>query len=96
MKVLLPADASRDNTKWFVADLVLLVKHKKIGWSSFSLQCFLAMIDSPLQFLGSDKDFTKDGIDASLSTVEARCTNNCVLVVEQKPTTSILYIEFCF
>lgn len=89
VKALLPADASRDDTKRFVADLILLVKHKEVGWSSFSLECFLAMIDGPLEFLSGHKDLSKDGIDAGLATVEAGCTNNCVLVVEQEPEKSM-------
>lgn len=81
-EALLPADASRNDTKWFVADLVFLVEHKEIGWSSFSFQCFLAMIDGPLEFLGSNKDLAKDGINTGLATVEASCADNGILVVE--------------
>ena len=84
----LPADASRYNTKWLIADLVLLVELQEVGWPSLGLESILAMLDSPLELLSSNQDLTEDGIDSGLATVEARCSNNCVLVVEQEPATS--------
>jgi len=85
----LPTDASRHNTKWLVADLILLVEHQEIGWSPLSLECLLAMLDSPLELLSSDQDFAEDGIDSGLATVEARCSDDRVLVVEQEPDTLV-------
>jgi hypothetical protein len=52
--ILLPADTSRHYTKWLVADFVLLVEHEKIGGSPFSLECLLAMLNSPLQLFSRD------------------------------------------
>ena len=72
----LPADASRHNTKRLVADLILLVEHQEIGWSPLSLECLLAMLNSPLELLSSDQDFAEDGIDSGLATVEARCSDD--------------------
>lgn len=40
------------------------------------------MINSPLEFLGSNKNLAKDGIDTGLATVEARRADNSILVVE--------------
>jgi hypothetical protein len=84
----LPADASRHNTERLVADLVLLVEHEEIRWSSLSLKRLLAVLDSPLELFGGDQDFPEYGIDSSLATVKARCSNDCVLVVEQEPGMS--------
>jgi hypothetical protein len=86
--VSLPADASRYDTKRLVADLVLLVEHQKVGWSSLSLESLFAMLDSPLELLSSNQDLAENGIDSGLATVEACCSNNCVLVVEQEPASS--------
>ena len=85
----LPADASGHNTKRLIADLILLVEHQEICWSSLSLEGLLAMLDSPLELLCSDQDFAKDSIDSSLATVKARCSNNCVLVIEKEPVMSV-------
>ena len=46
------------------------------------------MLDSPLELLGGDQDFTENSIYACLATVKARCSNDCVLVVEQKSASS--------
>jgi len=78
----LPADACRYHTKRLVTNLVLLVEHQKIGWSSLSLERLFAMLNSPLELLGSDQNLTEDGIDSGLAAVEARCSNDCVLIVE--------------
>jgi hypothetical protein len=89
---LLPADTSRYNTKRLVADLIFLVKHQEIGWPSLSLESILAMLDGPLELLGSDQDLAENGIDSSLATVQARCSNDGVLVVKQKPAKSVPYM----
>ena len=78
----LPADACRYHTKRLVTNLILLVEHQKIGWSSLSLERLFAVLNGPLEFLGSDQDLTEDGIDSGLATVETRCSDDCVLVVE--------------
>lgn len=83
----LPADASRYNTKRLVADLVLLVEHQEIGWPSLSFESILAMLNSPLELLSSNQYLAENGIDSGLATVEACCSNNCVLVVEQEPAS---------
>ena len=69
----LPADASRNDTKRLVADLVFLVEHQEIGWSSLSLERLLAMLNSPLELLSSNQDLAENGIDSGLATVEACC-----------------------
>ena len=46
------------------------------------------MLDSPLELLSGNQYLTENSIDAGLATVKARCSNNCVLVVEQKPASS--------
>lgn len=46
------------------------------------------MLDSPLELLGGDQDLTEDSIHPCLATVKARCSNDCVLVVEQKSASS--------
>lgn len=84
----LPTDASGHNSKRLIADLILLVEHQEICRSSLSLEGVLAMLNSPLELLSSDQDFAEDSIDSSLATVKARCANNRVLVVEQKPSSS--------
>ena len=86
---LLPANTSRHYTKRLVADLVLLVEHQEVGRSFLSLERLFTMLDGPLELLGSNQDLAKDGIDAGLATVEARCSNNCVLVVEEEPDSSV-------
>jgi hypothetical protein len=83
----LPADASRHNTKRLVTDFVLLVEHQEIRWPSLSFKSILAMLDSPLELLSSDQDLAENGIDSRLATVETRCSNNCILVVEEKPAS---------
>jgi len=78
----LPADASGHHTKRLIANLILLVEHQEICWSSLSLEGLLAMLNSPLELLSSDQNLAEDSIDSGLATVKARCSNNCVLVVE--------------
>lgn len=89
---LLPADASRHNTKRLVTDFVLLVEHQEIRRPSLSFESVLAMLDSPLELLGGDQDLAENGIDSGLATVQARCPNDRVLVVKQKPTTSVQHM----
>ena len=65
----LPADASRYNTKRLIADLVLLVEHQEVGWPFLGLESILAMLDSPLELLGSHQDLTEDCVDSGLATI---------------------------
>jgi len=47
------------------------------------------MLNSPLELFSSDQDFAEDGIDSGLTTIEARCSDDRVLVVEQEPATLV-------
>jgi len=54
------------------------------------------MLNSPLELLSSNQDLAENGIDSGLATVEACCSNNCVLVVEQEPASSKYNISSLF
>jgi hypothetical protein len=47
------------------------------------------MLDGPLELLGGDQDLAENSIDSGLATIQARCSNDSVLVVKQKPAKSV-------
>lgn len=89
IKCSLPAHTCRYHAEWLVADLVLLVEHEKVRRSPIGFQSFLSMFDGPLELLGGDQDFTKDGIHTSLATIQACSSNDGILIAQQKSTTSV-------
>ena len=51
------------------------------------------MLDGPLELLGGNQNLAEDGIDSSLPTVEACCSNDSVLIVEQEPGMLVQRVE---
>lgn len=83
-KYPLPTDTGSYNAERFITNLVLLVKHHPVRWTTFRLEGLLSVVDRPLELLCRDKKFAKDGIDASLTAVQAGYPSDCFLVVQNK------------
>lgn len=89
---LLPAYAGRDNSQWLPSNLILLVHHDKVCRTRLRTQCLFSVVNCPLEFLGRDKDLSKQSIYTSLARIQTRCRCNIVLVAQYKATKLVSLI----